>query len=95
LINTGSCRNSSPAGKRRVSGIELIPVEAVKFKALSKNSKQNFEMKDESTNFTVMAGTTLAVAICMASIAIFATIFVVLQVHLRSRAKVTKRNSTM
>ncbi|XP_031779685.1 furin-like protease 2 isoform X2 [Nasonia vitripennis] len=93
---TGGCRNSSPAGKRRVPGAEFTPMEKAKLNALSEASDSNgFDLKDESTDFAVTAATTLAVAICVASIAIFATIFVALQVHLRSCAKVTKRNTRM
>ena len=95
-LTAGGCRNSSPAGKRRVPGVELVSAKRPELHILPDDENgDKFELKDDSTNFAVTAATTLAVAICVASIALFVTIFVALQVHLRGCAKVTKRNSTM
>lgn len=95
FIDLGSCRNSSPAGKRRVPGVEFTAAGLAKFSSLTDNIGKSMSFKDDATNYAVTAATTLAVAICVASVALFATIFVTLQVHLRGCAAVTNRNSSM
>ncbi|XP_012281896.1 furin-like protease 2 [Orussus abietinus] len=77
---TGGCRNSSPAGKRRVPGTEFSSPDMVQ-EATSKFTNT----AADSANLAVTAATTLAVAICLASVALFATIFVALQAMSRRR----------
>lgn len=71
----GGCRNSSPAGKRRVPGTEFSTDIAIS-EAYDGRTSNN-----DSASLAVTAATTMAVAICLASVALFATIFVALQVH--------------
>ncbi|XP_058802575.1 furin-like protease 2 isoform X2 [Phymastichus coffea] len=94
--DTGGCRNSSPAGKRKVSSMEILPGRMTQINIMS--TAEGFSSltgKHNSTNYTFAVTTTVAVSICIASVIIFATIFLVLQVHLRGCAKVTTCNSTM
>ncbi|XP_014467641.1 PREDICTED: furin-like protease 2 isoform X2 [Dinoponera quadriceps] len=72
---TGGCRNSSPAGKRRVPGTEFLTDSAVS--EAYDNGRTN--SNNDSATLAVTAATTMAVAICLASIALFATIFIALQ----------------
>ncbi|KAL2735958.1 furin-like protease 2 isoform X1 [Vespula squamosa] len=69
---TGGCRNSSPAGKRRVPSRDSSISEG--YEVIDKSPDNN-----DSASLAVTAATTIAVAICLASIALFATIFVALQ----------------
>lgn len=69
---TGGCRNSSPAGKRRVPSRDSSISEG--YEVIDKNPDNN-----DSASLAVTAATTIAVAICLASVALFATIFVALQ----------------
>lgn len=71
----GGCRNSSPAGKRRVPGTEFLTDSAPETYENGRTSSNN-----DSTTLAVTAATTMAVAICLASVALFATIFIALQV---------------
>lgn len=75
----GGCRNSSPAGKRRVPGAELLSLDSASDMSRLDNQILMNDGK-ESAPLAVTAATTLAVAICLASVAIFATIFIALQV---------------
>ena len=76
LIFVGGCRNSSPAGKRRVPGTEFSANAAV-----SETYNNYGGSNNDSASLAVTAATTMAVAICLASIALFAMIFVALQVY--------------
>lgn len=78
LIFVGGCRNSSPAGKRRVPGTEFSANPAVSETYNNYGGTSN----NDSASLAVTAATTMAVAICLASIALFAMIFVALQVHM-------------
>ncbi|XP_047368153.1 furin-like protease 2 isoform X1 [Vespa velutina] len=69
---TGGCRNSSPAGKRRVPSRDSSISEG--YEIIDKSSDNN-----DSASLAVTAATTMAVAICLASVALFAMIFVALQ----------------
>lgn len=71
----GGCRNSSPAGKRRVPSRDSSISEG--YEVIDKNPDNN-----DSASLAVTAATTIAVAICLASVALFATIFVALQVRM-------------
>ncbi|XP_071645509.1 furin-like protease 2 isoform X1 [Temnothorax longispinosus] len=71
---TGGCRNSSPAGKRRVPGTEFSASAAIP-ETYNNYGRSN----NDSASLAVTAATTMAVAICLASIALFAMIFVALQ----------------
>ncbi|XP_029668476.1 uncharacterized protein LOC115238628 [Formica exsecta] len=73
---TGGCRNSSPAGKRRVPGTEFSADTAISETYFDSDSKPS---NNDSASLAVTAATTMAVAICLASIALFAMIFVALQ----------------
>ncbi|XP_020283129.1 furin-like protease 2 isoform X1 [Pseudomyrmex gracilis] len=73
---TGGCRNSSPAGKRRVPGTEFS-ADAANLEAYKNYGMTN--SNNDSGSLAVTAATTMAVAICLASVALFATIFVALQ----------------
>ncbi|RLU19494.1 hypothetical protein DMN91_008051 [Ooceraea biroi] len=72
---TGGCRNSSPAGKRRVPGTEFS-ADTVS-ESYDNYGKSN--SNSDSASLAVTAATTMAVAICLASVALFATIFIALQ----------------
>lgn len=72
----GGCRNSSPAGKRRVPGTEFLSDSAVPEAYDNGRTSSN----NDSATLAVTAATTMAVAICLASVALFATIFIALQV---------------
>ncbi|XP_074107008.1 furin-like protease 2 isoform X1 [Cotesia typhae] len=80
---TSGCRNSSPAGKRRVPGSEIggdtIPQFDTGFESLSS------DIKDRNPSYAVTAATMMAVAICVASVALFVAIFVALQAVSRKR----------
>ncbi|XP_015590676.1 furin-like protease 2 isoform X3 [Cephus cinctus] len=76
---TGGCRNSSPAGKRRVPGTEFSPEEMIP------EVTQIFARREDSAYVAVTTATALAVAICFASIALFAAIFVALQAMSRRK----------
>uniref|UniRef100_A0A0C9QJY7 furin n=1 Tax=Fopius arisanus TaxID=64838 RepID=A0A0C9QJY7_9HYME len=77
---TGGCRNSSPAGKRRVAGAEE-PAPGVEFDT----EFESLEAKGKGEEFAVTAATMMAVAICVAAVALFAAIFVALQAVSRRR----------
>jgi len=77
LIFVGGCRNSSPAGKRRVPGTEFSANAAI-----SETYNYGRTSNSDSASLAVTAATTMAVAICLASIALFAMIFVALQVYI-------------
>ncbi|XP_046429629.1 furin-like protease 2 isoform X1 [Neodiprion fabricii] len=70
---TGGCRNSSPAGKRTVS------------RDGGQGVSDSFGRTEDSASLAVTAATAFAVAICVASIALFAAIFVALQAISRRR----------
>ncbi|XP_066589847.1 furin-like protease 2 isoform X2 [Prorops nasuta] len=82
---TGGCRNSSPAGKRRVPGSEFSASNPGEFEGYmdssssSSSSISSSSGNADSASLAVTAATTLAVAICLASVALFATIFIALQ----------------
>ncbi|KAI4500921.1 hypothetical protein M0802_004132 [Mischocyttarus mexicanus] len=71
---TGGCRNSSPAGKRRVPSRDSSSISEG-YEVIDKTD----ENSNDSASLAVTAATTMAVAICLASVALFATIFVALQ----------------
>lgn len=74
----GGCRNSSPAGKRRVPGTEFsVDTISQTYDNYDRTSSSN-----DSASLAVTAATTMAVAICLTSIALFATIFIALQVRI-------------
>lgn len=93
----GGCRSSSPAGKRRVDGVDLVAASSNLDGVINgfPNGKSSQDGSSEVNGYTLTAATTIIAAISVASIVLFAAIFFVLQVHLRSRAKVAKRTSTM
>lgn len=96
IYYTGGCRINSPAGKRRVSNMDVLPEQTAELNVMSAvETISSLDGKNDSTNYASTAAATLAAAICVASIALFATIFLALQVHLRGCAKITTRHFTM
>ena len=77
-VNTGGCRNSSPAGKRRVPGTEFASADTA-ISEVYANYERTTD-KSDSASLAITATTTIAVAICLIFVALFATIFVALQV---------------
>ena len=79
----GGCRNSSPAGKRRVPGSEYSSNDPM----AQPGSAEMYESiggsvnGDDSANLATTAATAMAIAICFASVAVFAAVFVALQVN--------------
>ncbi|XP_034935212.1 furin-like protease 2 [Chelonus insularis] len=81
---TESCRNSSPAGKRRVLGTDIKT--NLSFSSFDTQFESlNVNMKDHPANVTITVATMMAVAICIASIALFAAIFIALQAASKKR----------
>lgn len=78
-LDTGGCRNSSPAGKRRVPGTDM-PSNSIQFDTDFESLKNSDDNINYSNTFTISAATLMAVAICVASVALFAAVFVALQV---------------
>ncbi|XP_044019968.1 furin-like protease 2 isoform X2 [Aphidius gifuensis] len=83
-LDTGGCRNSSPAGKRRVPGTD-IPSDTIQFDTDFESLKNSDDSINYSNTFTISAATVMAVAICVASVALFAAVFVALQAVSRRR----------
>ncbi|XP_012252633.2 furin-like protease 2 isoform X2 [Athalia rosae] len=77
---TEGCRNSSPAGKRRVPGTEFS-----RDGSGAQGLSSSIGRSRDSASLAVTAATAVAVAICLASIALFAAIFVALQALSRRR----------
>lgn len=77
LMFAGGCTNSSPAGKRRVPGTEFLDNSAVLPEAYENGRTSS---NNDSATLAVTAATTMAVAICLASVALFVSIFLALQV---------------
>ncbi|KAG6803980.1 furin-like protease 2 isoform X1 [Apis mellifera caucasica] len=75
---TGGCRNSSPAGKRRVPGTEFASADTAISEVYTSYEGTTTD-KNDSVTLAITATTTIAVAICLISVALFATIFIVLQ----------------
>lgn len=75
----GGCRNSSPAGKRRVPGTEFASADSSISEVYA--SYEGTTDKNDSASLAITATTTIAVAICLVSVALFATIFIALQVR--------------
>lgn len=75
----GGCRNSSPAGKRRVPGTEFASADTAISEVYTSYEGTTTD-KNDSVSLAITATTTIAVAICLISVALFATIFIVLQV---------------
>ncbi|XP_043278342.1 furin-like protease 2 isoform X2 [Venturia canescens] len=75
---TGGCRNSSPAGKRRVPGSEF-PEHQEEFAPGGSVAGMFDSNSPDSAALATTAATAMAVAICFASVALFAAIFVALQ----------------
>lgn len=82
--DTGGCRNSSPAGKRRVPGTD-IPSDTIQFDTDFESLKNSDDNINYANTFTISAATVMAVAICVASVALFAAVFVALQAVSRRR----------
>ena len=80
MFGTGGCRNSSPAGKRRVPGTEFASADTAISEVYTSYEGMTTD-KDDSVTLAITATTTIAVAICLISVALFATIFIVLQVN--------------
>ncbi|XP_033231362.1 furin-like protease 2 isoform X2 [Belonocnema kinseyi] len=78
---TGGCRNSSPAGKRRVPGTELSSIDSEM--AAQYERSGNFEGEPLHASATTLLS--LGVFICVASITLFATVFGVLQIMSRRK----------
>ena len=78
-VNTGGCRNSSPAGKRRVPGTEFASADTAISEVYA--NYEGTTDKNDSASLAITATTTIAVAICLISVALFATIFIALQVY--------------
>lgn len=72
---TGGCRNSSPAGKRRVPGTEFAAADT-SISEVYANYEGTIGNKSDSTTLPITA---IAVAVCLLSVALFATIFIALQ----------------
>ncbi|KAK0087632.1 hypothetical protein PV325_000511 [Microctonus aethiopoides] len=75
----GGCRNSSPAGKRRVPGADLPDTSYVSQYETAFEGYNNAINEEHSATFAVTAATMMAVAICVASVALFIAIFLALQ----------------
>ncbi|KZC04039.1 Furin-like protease 2 [Dufourea novaeangliae] len=76
---TGGCRNSSPAGKRRVPGTEFASADSSISEVYAANYEGTATVKADSASLAITATTTIAVAICLVSVALFVTIFIALQ----------------
>ncbi|XP_051169950.1 furin-like protease 2 isoform X1 [Leptopilina boulardi] len=82
--DTGSCRNSSPAGKRRVPGTELSSLDSLEVESAAQyGNTHNLDV--DSLNTSAMTVMTLGIFICMASITLFVSVFGVLQLLSRRR----------
>lgn len=75
----GGCRNSSPAGKRRVPGTELSSLDSLEVESAAQY-RNTHNIEGDSLNTSAVTIMTLGIFICMASITLFVSVFGVLQV---------------